>query len=72
MNYNEQKFFPSLICGLDTTNLRLNPKNIFKTTFRTRYGYYEFIVMRYGLTNAPTTFIDHINRVSDPIWTSLW
>ena len=34
-----------------------------KTTFRTRYGHYEFIVMHVGLTNAPTIFMDWMNRV---------
>ena len=34
-----------------------------KTAFRTRYVHYEFLVMQFGLTNAPTTFIDLMNRV---------
>ena len=34
-----------------------------KTTFRTRYGHYEFLIMSFGLTNASTTFIDLLNRV---------
>ena len=38
-------------------------EDIPKKTFRTRYGHYEFLVMSFGLTNAPTIFIDHMDRV---------
>ena len=31
--------------------------------FRTRYGYYEFLVVSFGLTNAPAAFMDLMNRV---------
>ena len=34
-----------------------------KTTYRTRYGHYEFLVMSFGLTNAPATLMDLMNRV---------
>ncbi|KAL0561751.1 hypothetical protein IC582_002192 [Cucumis melo] len=34
-----------------------------KTAFRSRYGHYEFIVMSFGLTNAPAVFMDLMNRV---------
>lgn len=37
-----------------------------KTTFRTRCGHYEFLVMPFGLMNAPTVFMDLINRVCYP------
>ena len=37
-----------------------------KTAFRTRYGHYDFLVMSFGLTNAPTAFIDLMNRVFLP------
>ena len=37
-----------------------------KTTFRTRYGHYEFLVMSFGLTNALLAFMDLMNRVFQP------
>ncbi|GKB57086.1 putative reverse transcriptase domain-containing protein [Tanacetum coccineum] len=36
------------------------------TTFRTRYGHYEFHVMSFGLTNAPAVFMDLMNCVCKP------
>ena len=37
-----------------------------KIAFRTRYGHYEFLVMQFGLTNAPTAFMDLMNRIFHP------
>ena len=37
--------------------VRIKDEDIHKTTFRTRYGYYEFVVVPFGLTNAPATFM---------------
>ena len=37
-----------------------------KTTFRTRYCHYEFLVMSFGLTNTPAAFMDLMNRVFRP------
>ncbi|XP_050895726.1 uncharacterized protein LOC127102399 [Lathyrus oleraceus] len=37
-----------------------------KTAFRTRYGHYEFLVMPFGVTNAPAIFIDYMNRIFQP------
>ena len=42
--------------------LRIKDADVNKTTFRTRYGHYEFLVMSFGLTNAPASFMDLMNR----------
>jgi hypothetical protein len=52
--------------------MKIRPSDIPKTAFSTRYGLYEFTVMSFGLTNAPTYFMDLKNKVF-MIWTySSW
>lgn len=41
-------------------------QDIPKTDFCTRYGHYGFLVMSFGLTNAPTIFMDLMNRMFKP------
>ena len=43
--------------------LRVREVNIPKTTFQTRYGLIEFLVMSFGLTNSMVAFMDLMNRV---------
>jgi hypothetical protein len=43
--------------------LKIRTEDIPKTTFTTRYGLYEFLVMSFGLTNAPTYFMNLMNKV---------
>jgi hypothetical protein len=43
--------------------LRIQSSDIPKTSFITKYGLYEFMVMSFGLTNAPTYFIYLMNSV---------
>ena len=42
----------------------IKDEDIFKTAFKTRYGHYEFVVMLFGITNAPTTFMCLMNNIS--------
>jgi len=41
----------------------LRKEDIQKTTFRTRYDHYEFLVMPFGVTDAPAVFMDLMNRI---------
>ncbi|KAL4281078.1 hypothetical protein GQ457_03G018420 [Hibiscus cannabinus] len=46
--------------------MRVKDADVPKTTFRTRYGRFKFLVMAFGLTNAPVAFKDLMNRVFKP------
>nr|GEZ55925.1 putative reverse transcriptase domain-containing protein [Tanacetum cinerariifolium] len=46
--------------------LRIREEYIPITAFQTRYGYFEFQVMSFGLTNAPAVFMDLMKRVCKP------
>ncbi|XP_004491307.1 uncharacterized protein [Cicer arietinum] len=46
--------------------IRVKPSDTPKTAFRTRYGHYEYLVMPFGVTNAPAVFMDYMNRIFHP------
>ena len=46
--------------------LRVWEIDIPNTAFRTHYGHFEFTVMPFVLTNAPTAFMDLMHRVFQP------
>nr|KYP31910.1 Transposon Ty3-I Gag-Pol polyprotein [Cajanus cajan] len=46
--------------------IRVKEEDIPKTAFRTRYGHYEYVVMPFGVTNAPAIFMDYMNRIFRP------
>ena len=46
--------------------IRIAPEDVPKTAFRTRYGHYEFLVLPFGLTNAPATFMHLMHQALRP------
>ena len=44
----------------------VKPEDVPKTAFRSRYGQYEYVVMPFGVTNAPAIFMDYMNRIFRP------
>jgi hypothetical protein len=46
--------------------IKIRPEDVPKTAFSTRYGLYEYLVMSFGLTNAPAHFMYLMNSIVMP------
>lgn len=42
--------------------IHVKAKDIPKTTFRTQYGHYEYLVMSFSVSNTPEVFMEYMNR----------
>ena len=57
------KVFSKIDLKLGYLQIPIREQDIPKTAFRTRLGLYEFLMMPFGITNAPSQFMHMINDV---------
>jgi hypothetical protein len=60
------KVFSKVDFRLGYHQIKIHLEDVPKTAFSTRYGLYEYLVMSFGLTNAPTHFMYLMNSVFMP------
>ena len=53
------KVFSKFGRGSGDHQVRVKDENVHKTTFRASYGSYDVVMVSFGFTNTPATFMPH-------------